>query len=139
MVARDPRSDRWTAWAIEINLRKGGTTTPYLTLQYLTDGRFDADEGVFRTARGDPKAYVSGDHLGSPALRALSADDLFDVVSRHRLHFDHARQTGVVLHMMSAVGTYGDFGVTAIGDDLSEAQALYDRLLEAVEAEALRR
>ena len=82
---------------------------------------------------------MSGDHLGSPALRALSADDLFDVVSRHRLHFDHARQTGVVLHMMSAVGTYGDFGVTAIGDDLSEAQALYDRLLEAVEAEALRR
>ena len=30
----------WRPYAIEVNLRKGGTTHPFLTLQYLTDGRF---------------------------------------------------------------------------------------------------
>jgi hypothetical protein len=36
------RSDgKWHPYAIEINLRKGGTTHPFLTLQFLTDGKYD--------------------------------------------------------------------------------------------------
>ena len=34
----------WTPYAIELNLRKGGTTHPFLTLQFLTDGRYDPDD-----------------------------------------------------------------------------------------------
>ena len=37
--------------AIEINLRKGGTTHPFLTLQFLTDGTYDPEAAVF-TAPG---------------------------------------------------------------------------------------
>ena len=37
VVVRD-RQDTWTPYAIELNLRKGGTTHPFLTLQFLTDG-----------------------------------------------------------------------------------------------------
>ena len=33
----------WSAYAIELNLRKGGTTHPFLTLQFLTDGRYDPE------------------------------------------------------------------------------------------------
>ena len=36
-------------------------------------------------------------------LRGLTIDDLFDIAVRHRLHFDQARQTGVVFHMMGAL------------------------------------
>jgi hypothetical protein len=35
----------WTPYAIEINLRKGGTTHPFLTLQFLTDGSYDGGRG----------------------------------------------------------------------------------------------
>ena len=45
---------------------------------------------------------VSGVRRGSTAL-----DDLFDVAVRHRLHFDPARQVGVVFHMMSALAELG--------------------------------
>src|SRR5256884_8017227 len=31
---------KWEPYAIEINLRKGGTTHPFLTLQFLTDGTY---------------------------------------------------------------------------------------------------
>ena len=55
--------------AIEVNLRKGGTTHPFLTLQYLTDGRYDAEADEFRTAHGHPKHYVASDHVASPAYR----------------------------------------------------------------------
>lgn len=127
---------KWEPYAIEVNLRKGGTTHPFLTLQYLTDGAYDPDAGVFHTARGHEKCYVATDHLDSPAYRALTPDALFDVVSKHRLHFNHTTQTGIVLHMMSALGDRGRFGFTAIADSHVEADALYARTVELVNREA---
>jgi len=48
VVVRQPHGE-WKVYAIEINLRKGGTTHPFLTLQYLTDGTYDPEKGVFVT------------------------------------------------------------------------------------------
>lgn len=124
----------WSAQAIEVNLRKGGTTHPFLTLQYLTDGRYDPEDGIFRTARGLPKAYVATDTLKSERYARLTADDLYALVSEHRLHYDHTSQTGVVLHMQSAVGSHGKLGLTAIGNSPAEADALYARFVAALEA-----
>ncbi|MCU1431695.1 MAG: hypothetical protein JWP95_800 [Actinotalea sp.] len=126
VVVRDDRGT-WTAHAIEINLRKGGTTHPFLTLQFLTDGRYDGPSGEFLTATGHRKHLVASDHLEAPALRSLRVGDLFDVVAMHGLHFDHARQTGVVFHMISCLTELGRVGLTAIGDSPEHAMALYDR------------
>lgn len=126
----------WQPYAIEVNLRKGGTTHPFLTLQYLTDGAYQPDTGVFLTARGQEKCYVATDHLDSHAHRALTVDDLFDVVSKNRLHFDHTSQSGVVFHMLSALGDAGRFGMTVIADSMPEADALYARTVELIDAEA---
>jgi hypothetical protein len=135
VVVRDVDGN-WDPYAIEVNLRKGGTTAPYLTLQYLTDGDYDAEAGVFRTARGEEKCYVSSDHIESPAYRVFTTADLYDIVSRHRLHFDHTSQTGVVLHMMSGVGGFGLFGVTCIGNTIDEADAIYRRINAVLDEEA---
>ncbi|HEV2037301.1 MAG TPA: peptide ligase PGM1-related protein [Candidatus Eremiobacteraceae bacterium] len=126
----------WQPYAIEINLRKGGTTHPFLTLQYLTDGAYDAERALFTTERGHEKCYVATDHLHSEAYRAFTADDLFDIVSRHRLHFDHTSQTGIVLHMVSGVGDLGQLGFTAIAGAHESANALYERMIEVLDAEA---
>ena len=64
-------SGAWTPYAIELNLRKGGTTHPFLTLQFLTDGTYDGERGVFLTPGGSSE--VSGRHRpprGRPAQRA---------------------------------------------------------------------
>ena len=37
----------WRAYAIELNLRKGGTTHPFLTLQFLAGGEYDGDLGTY--------------------------------------------------------------------------------------------
>jgi len=126
----------WTPYAIELNLRKGGTTHPFLTLQFLTDGRYDAEAGLFVTPQGREKHLVATDHLDSPELRALSVDDLFDVVARHGLHFDQSRQTGVVFHLISCLTEHGRVGLTAVGDSPREAGATYRRAEEILLAEA---
>ncbi len=130
------RQVAWDPYAIEVNLRKGGTTAPYLTLQYLTDGRFDPDTGLFTTRHGREKYYVASDHLEAPHFRSLTPADLFEIVSRHRLHFDHTHQAGVVFHMMSSVGGLGQFGLTAIEDSPEQAEALFQRVQAVIAQEA---
>ena len=66
VVVRD-ETGAWTPYAIELNLRKGGTTHPFLTLQFLTDGRYDGEQGQFLTPTGTPKYLVATDHLEDPA------------------------------------------------------------------------
>jgi hypothetical protein len=131
--------DEWEVYAIEINLRKGGTTHPFLTLQFLTDGSYDADTGLFRTPRGETKAFVASDHVHATAYRAFTHEDLFDLAARHGLHFDHARQQGIVFHMVNGVGESGSFGLTAVGNTREEADALYEKMVAALNAEAASR
>src|SRR5262249_37423874 len=121
------RDGAWEPYAIELNLRKGGTTHPFLTLQFLTDGAYDPDTGGVAAPSGREKCFVASDHVESPRYRVFTPDDLFDVVARRGLHFDQSRQTGVVFHMMSALGEYGRVGLTAVGDSPGEAEGLYER------------
>ena len=126
----------WKPYAIELNLRKGATTHPYLTLQFLTDGTYDADRALFLTPTGQPKFFVSTDRLESEAYRALQPDDVFDLAVRSGLHFDHTTETGAVFHMLSALGRHGLIGVTAVGDSREEARSLFDRTRYAFDREA---
>src|SRR5213083_585257 len=126
---------KWEPYAIEINLRKGGTTHPFLTLQFLTDGKYDPDTAIFTAPNGQQKFFVASDHVESPAYRTLTPDDLFDIVVRHNLHFGQTRQTGVVFHMMSALGELGRTGLTAVGNSHEEARATYDRALAVLNEE----
>ena len=66
----------------------------------------------------------------------MTVDDLFDVAVRHGLHFDHARRTGVVFHMMSALTELGMLGVTAVADSPAEADALFRRAEQVLLEEA---
>lgn len=133
------KSGEWLPYAIEVNLRKGGTTHPFLTLQYLTDGIYDAESGVFRTARGQVKHYVASDNVKSPAYHAFTPADLLDLVSESRLHFDHTSQTGVVMHMLSGIASIGKVGVTAIGDTPEQAEMIYQRFIDVLDQAALQR
>ena len=126
VVVRDAHGD-WDPYAIELNLRKGGTTHPFLTLQFLTDGSYDPVTALFTAPSGREKHLVATDHLESELLRGLTIDDLFDIIVRQRLHFDPARQTGVVFHMISALSENGRIGLTAVGDSPEQADATYRR------------
>src|SRR5437870_6331275 len=126
---------KWEPYAIEINLRKGGTTHPFLTLQFLTDGTYDSETAIFTAPNGQEKFFVASDHVESPRYRTLTPDDLFDIVVRHNLHFGQTRQTGVVFHMMSALGELGRTGLTAVGNSHEDAKAMYERTVAVLDQE----
>ena len=62
----------WTPYAIELNLRKGGTTHPFLTLQFLTDGTLRPGDGALHRAERPREAprRERPPRVG-PAARAL--------------------------------------------------------------------
>ena len=128
----------WQPYAIEINLRKGGTTHPYLTLEFLTDGRYDPAAARFVAPSGREKHYVAGDHVESDSYRTLVPEDLFELAMLRGLHFNQATQTGVVFHMISSVTERGRFGLTAVGDSRAQAQELHDRAERELGDEAAR-
>src|SRR5246500_376765 len=57
------KNGQWEPYAIEINLRKGGTTHPFLTLQFLTDGTYDPNTAIFTAPNGRQKFFVASDHV----------------------------------------------------------------------------
>ena len=135
VVVQD-ESGAWMPYAIELNLRKGGTTHPFLTLQFLTDGSYDGERGLFLTPGGTSKYLVATDHLEDERLKALTVTDLFDVVVQHGLHFDQSRRTGVVFHMISCLTECGRIGMTAVGDSPAEAWRIYEEAQSVLLREA---
>ena len=134
-VVSRQRGGPWKAHAIELNLRKGGTTHPFLTLQFLTDGQYDPETAQFTAPDGRRKYFVASDHVEDPRYRGLTPEDLIDLALRHGLHFDQSRLTGIALHMMSALPECGRTGLTAVADSPAEAEALYRRFLDVLAEE----
>jgi biotin carboxylase len=125
-------------FALEINLRMGGTTHPFLALQFLTGGKLDEESGLFLSPTGSPKFYRSTDNLRSDAYRGLCPEDLIDITTMNRLHYSHGKETGALFHMIGALSQYGKVGLTAIGNSREEADALFTGALEALDREAAR-
>ncbi len=136
VTTRARGSAPWELYAIEVNLRKGGTTHPFLTLQFLTGGAYDSETGIFTAPNGQKKFLVASDHVQSPKYRGYSPNDLFDLVVRRELHFGQVRQTGIVFHMLSALGTTGLLGLTAVGNSPEEARAIFEQAQRVLDEEA---
>lgn len=132
VVAQDA-AGAWSAHAIEINLRMGGTTHPFLGLQLLTGGAVDPDTGEFVTPRGERRCYVATDSLKAEAYRGLLPEDLLDIAVEEHLVFEHAHEKGTVFHMIGALSRYGKVGVTCIGATPEEAERIFDDTVAALD------
>jgi hypothetical protein len=124
--------NKWKHYAIEINLRKGGTTHPYLMLDYLTQGHYNAETGIYRMANGQPRYYFSSDNLRDVCYRGLTPHDLIDIAMVHELRYDGSTQEGVVFHLIGALSQYGKLGVVCIGDTPEKAQIYFRRTVEVL-------
>ena len=88
----------WRPYAIELNLRKGGTTHPYATLAHLTGGRHDPDSATFVTPSGERRHYVATDHLELEELRGLGCGGVLSLTRGTSLSFDRMRRWAGVPH-----------------------------------------
>ncbi|MBK8625573.1 MAG: carboxylate-amine ligase [Saprospiraceae bacterium] len=129
------RLDQWTHYAIEINLRKGGTTHPFLMLQFLTDGHYDIDSGEYLLPDGSRRYYFATDNLQSDSYKGLTPLDLIDIAMHHGLHYDHSHKEGVMFHLISALSQYGKIGLVSIGATLDRAKQFYQEVVDVLNKE----
>jgi hypothetical protein len=129
---------QWVHHAIEINLRKGGTTHPYLALQLLTDGAYDAATGSYHTAAGRPCFYVASDNLCDPAFAALTPQDVISSAERCSLAYDPATESGAVFHLLGALPDFGKVGAVCIGPTRAHARNLFQQVVEMLHRESAR-
>ena len=128
-------NDVWKHYAIEINLRKGGTTHPFLMLQFLTNGKYDDKTGVFETPNKQQLFYYASDNVHSDAYRGLTPQDLINIAMFHGLHYDGAAQSGVMFHMIGALSQFGKMGMVCIAASPEEAYALYLKTIAVLDTE----
>ncbi|MFZ1798560.1 MAG: peptide ligase PGM1-related protein [Chitinophagaceae bacterium] len=124
------KEGKWIHYAIEINLRKGGTTHPYLMLQFLTNGHYDHENGMYFTANGQPRYYVCSDNFQSTLYQGLTPYDLIDIATCNDLLYNGTSQEGVMFHMISALSQYGKMGLVCIGSSMKRAKEFYTRAEE---------
>ncbi len=122
----------WKHYAIEINLRKGGTTHPNLMLQYLTDGSYDAETARYFTASGQQRFYFFSDNVKSEKYKGLTPHDLIEISTANDLLYDGSIQQGVMFHMIGALSQYGKLGMLCIGDSPAKTMELYERTLDVL-------
>ncbi|MFP3944741.1 MAG: peptide ligase PGM1-related protein [Alphaproteobacteria bacterium] len=126
----------WHHYGIEINLRKGGTTHPYLMLQFLTDGTYDPVSGTYQTKTGRTCCYYSSDNIEKPCYRGITPEDLIDIAVKGNVHFDTASQQGAVFHMIGALSEHGKLGALCVGDSPESARRIYEELVAVLDRAA---
>jgi len=134
LLSRDS-NEAWNAYALEINLRMGGTTPPFHALEFLTSGRLDRDTGAFLAPDGRQKYYYATDNLKSSSYRGLLPEDLLELVARYGLHFNHSKGAGVLFYMFGALSQFGKLGMTAIGNNRQEADDIFNKTVAILDGE----
>ena len=129
------QDNKWIHYAIEINLRKGGTTHPFFMLQFLTDGKYNAEKGEYLTASGNKRFYFSSDNVSSEHYKGLTPHDLNDIAMFHSLMYDGATQEGVMFHLVGALSQHGKLGLVCIGDTAQKAKEYYDKVIYVLDNE----
>lgn len=123
----------WTVYALEINLRQGGTSPPLALLANLDPGRYQPDPGRWESAAGGVRCYRSTDNLFDRRWVGLDPDRVIASVRDAGLGWDGDRRSGVVLHLLSCLAVDGRIGLTAIAPTPREADALYDEAVAVLE------
>ena len=124
--------DGWQVYALEINLRRGGTTHPFTVLRHLVPGTYDAGTGTYRSESGEAKFYSATDNMVDERWTGATPTEVIDAVRNAGLEFREGK--GVVLHMLSCLAIDGRFGLTAIANSPPEADQLVEDTRAAVDA-----
>ena len=127
----------WKHYAIEINLRKGGTTHPFIMLKFLTVGDYDWRTGAYRMPNGEERSYFASDNVLNDDYKRLTPHDLIDIAMCNHILYDLSIQKGVMFHMIGAISQHGKIGMVCIAETVAEARQLFEKTIEVLDRESL--
>jgi hypothetical protein len=123
-------------YALEINLRMGGATAPFMFTNALVNGHYD-QTGRYLAPDGSPRHYVTSDRVQDDAFRSLSCVQLQEIAMRAGQSYQEATHTGVFFYALGALRDFGKLGVVAVGESREDAQQRYDAAVATLRAVAV--
>ena len=126
------RDGAWDLRALEINLRKGGTTHTFGVTRLLTGGRYDVEANALLLADGSARCYGATDNLVDDTWQGRPPQDVRARLLEAGLAYDHVTAAGVVPHLLDCLEVDGRMGYTAIARTPDEVADLEARLVAAL-------
>ena len=123
------RQQGWQLWAIEINLRKGGTTHPFQLAATATGAGFDRSSGQLLNSDGRAVFYEASDELHQPPWRGLLPEQLIDALVQRGVYFSSASRRGCIPMRLGALSEHGLLGATSVGHSRRDAALLMQHLM----------
>ena len=120
------RNGRWHVFACELNLRATGTRHGFDMVTNLLGTTPDLDGELH--VDGERRVYFASDSITSERYVGLRPRALIEAVERSPLHYDPARQQGVILHLLSTLPRYGKFGAICVADSAEVAERMMEDL-----------
>jgi hypothetical protein len=124
------RSGRWHHYGLEINLRKGGTTSPYLLLQFLTGGSYDAESGRFVVEDAE-LVYRASDNVQRSEYRGITPGRLLAETAADQ--FRTTARGGIAFQLMGPLPSHGKVGMMAVAGDQGAARERFDRAVSVLD------
>lgn len=119
----------WRLAALEINLRKGGTTHPLGITRLLTGGHYEPGANRFVLPDGSVRFYGSSDNLVDLDWIGRQPGEVIARLHDAGLSYDATTATGVVPHLLDCLAVDGRMGYTAIGRDRTHVAELEKNLI----------
>lgn len=123
-----PGDDGWQVVGCEVNLRATGTKHGFMMATSLLNAWPGADGRI--VVGGEERVYEASDAIIDPAMVGLRPAHVIKAVSGSPLHYDPHSGTGVVLHLLSALPTYGKCGAVCVARNRPDAQRMMGELRE---------
>jgi hypothetical protein len=131
---REGAKKRYQLKAIEINLRKGGTTHPYAIARSATGALYNKKSGLL-SVKNKKIYYLASDSISYQSWRGKSPKTLMDLLEKNNLDFNKDKKRGVVIHLFSMLEKEGRFGATFIGGSQKEVENIYKKTIRILKKE----
>ena len=114
----------WALFALEINLRKGGTTHPFGVTRVLTGGSYDPESSSFALTDGTTRYYGATDNLVDEGWLGRSPQVVRQRLATAGVAFDRRSRVGVIPHLLDCLAIDGRMGYTAIAESREQVADL---------------
>lgn len=127
LVEERADSGQINLYAIDLNVRRGNTTSPLRTVELLTDAHYDLDQGKLVKGGNFERCYVSDDDFGLGMFAGCSAKDVLAMAAYGGLHYNQGEHCGLIFQMLSGVSESGSVGVVSVARTKREAREQLER------------